>query len=279
MVHRNVGVVEQGLRIDPAVAGAAAVAARDPDRDRGLQRQPVVFDRLRDGCEQAFGEAVDLFGQRRFERHHRGELVSSQPGQHAFGRQQRGDPVGGFLEQHIPCDMTVEVVDGLEVVEIEQHEGHFMAALMGYGEQLVGGGADAPPVEAAGQGIGQREHERLLFGTAALAHFAGQVAVAAPAEDDQRDVEDQRIGQHRVGRLGAAEPRLRDLRQHLSARADEHDDRRDCDPQSDDIVLRLADAGRAGRRRDEVGRVRRVRQADLPQVHGADLDRPALIYS
>ena len=75
------------------------------------------------------------------------------------------------------------------------HRGLWVPALAGLGDQAVGRRRHAAPVEAPGQRIGFRQDARLLLSLAAFTDFTGQLDVAPPAEDDQRDVEQQGGGQ------------------------------------------------------------------------------------
>jgi hypothetical protein len=95
-------------------------------------------------------------------------------------------------------------------------------------------------VEAAGERIGLGHLERAGLGMAALAHFQAQFVIAAPAEDDQRHIEQQRIGQQPVGAHANAVHLPDQLGQHRAAIAHEQQDGGHRNAQRDQIALGLA---------------------------------------
>src|SRR3546814_13811255 len=62
-------------------------------------------------------------------------------------------------------------------------------------------------IEEARQRVGVGKVSRALFGLSALDDFAVEILVAAPAEEDQRDIEYQRGGQRAVGSAADADQR------------------------------------------------------------------------
>jgi len=54
--------------------------------------------------------------------------------------------------------------------------------------------AETAAIEAAGQRVGLREQPRMFFRPAPLLHLDGKLTITAPAEDDQRDIEQERVG-------------------------------------------------------------------------------------
>ena len=82
------------------------------------------------------------------------------------------NPRGAFAQDDVADAVAVDVVDLLEIVEVDHHDGDRFAACAAFGDQPVGGRPDAAAVEAAGQRIGLRQEPGLLLGLAALAdHF------------------------------------------------------------------------------------------------------------
>jgi hypothetical protein len=140
--------------------------------------------------------------------------------------------------------VAVEVVDLLEIVEVDHDQRDRLAALARRGDQPGGGVAEAASVQAAGERIGLGQQPRLLLGLASLVDLLAELAIAPPAEDDQRDVEQQGVGQRRFRPDAEPGQRAHDLRHDGSAGADEHDDGGGGDPQSEDVTIGLAEAGK-----------------------------------
>ena len=188
------------------------------------------------------GEFLNHFGRTGGEGHHAGELIAAEPRQQPAGREQFGDPPRAGLEQGIADAVPVGVVDPLEVVDVDHHETDVFVAIDALGDQRVGGAGDCPAVEAAGQWIvlGQFAGPRLCL--TADTDFFRQVTIAAQAEHDQGDVEQQGIGQQAIGRQANPLQRANHGRHDICAGADEHDDRRHADGEDHQIAVRPAGA-------------------------------------
>ena len=76
-----------------------------------------------------------------------------------------------------------------------------------------------------------------MFGSTALDDLARQVAIAPPAEDHERDVEQQRAGQRLIRPASFADHGVDGVRHDLSAQRDEQQDRRDRYAKGDDVVF------------------------------------------
>src|SRR3546814_15269605 len=96
--------------------------------------------------------------------------------------------------------MAVDVVDGLEMVEVEQEQRDLT---------FFGGGARDHPlprheqraaIEEARQRVGVGKVSRALFGLGAFDDFAVGLLFAAPAEEAQRQIANQRSAERRVGK-------------------------------------------------------------------------------
>ena len=81
------------------------------------------------------------------------------------------------------------------------------------------------------------QRQVLGFGTAAFVHFAPQFVVAAPAEDDQRDIEEKCIDEKAIRTVALARPGVENLRDDRTAGA--HEQQHGCgrDAQCDEIPL------------------------------------------
>ena len=60
-------------------------------------------------------------------------------------------------------------------------------------------------MEGACKGIVFGQLARQAFGAATVVHFALQIAIAPPAENQQGDVQENGIGQQQIGRFVSAE--------------------------------------------------------------------------
>lgn len=129
LVHRHVGTAQQ--------LGHPAAGRCDGDATAGLHADPhaVQFERLVQGGQQGVGP---VRGHRRCGQpaQQDGELVAAEPG-HQVARAGRGTQPVGHLHQYAVAGAVPEgVVDLLEVVEVDQHQGR--DALGVAGGQLLG---------------------------------------------------------------------------------------------------------------------------------------------
>ena len=129
------------------------------------------------------------------------------------------------LDQHLVAGiMSLDVVDVLEVVEIQHQVGDCHVALGRLGDQAGGGFSHRAAVEAPGQRIGDRQRLGLLLGALVMRDFLVQLAIAPPAEDDQRNVEQQSGDRDIVRRDSGAVEVPDDIGQNAACAADEHQD-------------------------------------------------------
>ena len=138
--------------------------------------------------------------------------------------------------------MAIAIIQPFEIIKVDHHQRHSLAASEALCNQCVAGGADRAPVETTGQWIYFRQFACLRFGNAALADLIGHVAIAPPAKDDQRNIEQQRVRQQPVRGQANALKRAHHLRHDAAASSDEHDDRRKRDAKDKHILARLAHA-------------------------------------
>ena len=83
------------------------------------------------------------------------------------------------------------VVDGLEPVDLKGDDGEILAARRGLARHFGGPVGEALAVVEAGDGVGAGKHGRALLLLGAHLRFVLEIDVAAPAEQDQRDIEGQ----------------------------------------------------------------------------------------
>jgi hypothetical protein len=172
---------------------------------------------------------------RRIEQEAACELVAAQAG----GERDRGHGSGDFArdgtQQRIAHGMAVHVVDRLEMVEVDDHQRHCLAPVVRAHEHRGAFLVQAAAVEESGQRIATGQYVRTLFGGGTDADFVAQCGVAAPAEQDQRDIEQQRDHQRAVRGGAALEIMLQGLGQYGAAGTDEHQDRGDADRPGDQV--------------------------------------------
>ena len=249
--HCDVGLAQQRLeaqlRIVEHVALLVGVMrAGKPDRQRSFDRPVLELYRHSQRFDQVRGEPVDRFFAADLVRQHDDEFVAAEAGEGAAPRNERFQPPRGFDQHLIAGLMPVDLVDLLEVVDPQQQQRDVALGGAGGFDQASGFGADAAAVEQAGQNVGFGQALRAFLGQFALADFLGQIDVAPPAEDDQRDVEDQGVRGDHFGAAAHAQPCVYHARHDRPAGADEQDDRGRRNPQPDHVAagavqpLRLA---------------------------------------
>ncbi len=242
MVHRDVGTVHQRVDIVCRAPHAAEFqVAGDAGRNGNLQRDPGVLDRISDPLDQGARQLIYPVGKTWIVRDHAREFIAAKAREQRIARQDRADAIGGGAQKRIAGLMAVEVVDRLEVVEIDHDEGYRPAVPTRRGQKGGGFRADAAPVESPGQRIGFGELAREFFRLATFGYLPRKLGMAAPAENHERDVEQQGRNQKRVGRGADAHPGSHDLRQDHSAGADEEQDRRNGDAQCNHVAFGAPD--------------------------------------
>ena len=236
VVHRHVSAVQQGLDI----IAAAGFANRDTGRDRGFQLCAFKADWLGDGSDDAFHQSLNRRGLAWRRGRDDRKFIAAEPRQQRFGRQHCADPLGRRAKQSVASGMAVAVIYLLEAIEIEHHISQRFMPGSGAGRQLGTVRSDAAAVEALGQGIAVSQAQRIGFGCAPPFQFAGQIAVAPPAKDDQRDIEHQRVAEQQIGIFAATRNGPDRARQHRHGQVNEQRDCRKCDCQDNHIAAGAA---------------------------------------
>ena len=133
--------------------------------------------------------------------------------------------------------MAVDVVDGLEMVEVEQEQRDL--ALFGdrTRDLALSRREQRPAIEEARQRVGVGEIARALLGFGTLEDFAIEILVAAPAEQDQRDIENHRRRQRAVGAAADADEGANGRLHHIAARPHEQQDRGDDNAPGYDVAF------------------------------------------
>jgi hypothetical protein len=192
-VHGDVGVAQQRLDVGPVVAGH-----RDPDAGLDVEGDPVGLDATDEGGQRPGREL--LGGLRALDaRQQDGELVTAEPRDGVGAAHRAAQPFGHRLQHHVAVGVAERVVDLLEPVEVDEHEGD--AAGCRTVERRIGPLPQQRPVGQAGERVVQRLPAVGLGlgdgGAAAAGQHDGE-----PADDQQADAEDHRR-EHQEQPLGA----------------------------------------------------------------------------
>ena len=206
-VHRGIGVADQLV----GIGGVARLDDRDAEAGADDQVVVVELERTAERVEDPLGglhrrlRVVDVLEQDR-------ELVAAEPGG-GVGRADACRDALSHLEQDPVADgVTEAVVDGLEVVEIDEQHGHAHAVAQRPRDRVADALVEQRPIGEVGDGIveglvGELLLERLALGdVAAVEHDPADRAVG-----QQISVEDLEVAQasvlvreQAVDHLGAA---------------------------------------------------------------------------
>ena len=185
-------VVHRDIRIAQEVLGDPDVRPSERDPDAGMDRDvtPIDHERLLDRAHQAVGDELRLLHLGVPEED--GELVAAEPGGKVDRPDAGLDPPGDRDQQLVSDVVAQAVVDGLEVVEVEEEHGG--GSVVGVGQRA----ADALGEEHAVGQTRQRIVERLV---AELVLQLGELG--------QRLLQAVVLDQHaRVLRVGLEEPEM-----------------------------------------------------------------------
>ena len=119
-LHRGLGAGDQALGV------AVVRVQRDAHRARQvhlLRAQPVG---LADGVDRAFGQSRQRFALGLLGQQHR-EHVAARARQHVLGLHQPAQAPARALEQLVADEVAVGGVDGLEAVEVDEHQRQALA--------------------------------------------------------------------------------------------------------------------------------------------------------
>ncbi len=199
-VHGDIGRAHQGVD-----ARAIEIGARDAQRGADMQLEAFGLKRLGHARHEALGDPLDGIRMGGIEQERAREFVAAETRGERDRGHRRGDLDRNLAEQGVAGRMTVHVVDGLEVIEVQHQHRHRLAATLGAEKHRRTFLAKAAAVEEARQRILRGELLGALLGGGADRHFKRELAVASPAEQDQRDVEQQRDYQRLVGALAPGE--------------------------------------------------------------------------
>ena len=209
--------------------------------------------------EQALGDLDDLRALRDALQQD-GELVAAEARGRVHAAQGRAQAVGDADEQLVAGSVAQRVVDGLEVVEVDERDGHDLVVPRGALQRLLDAVEEQRAVREAGQRVVQRAVAQLglqlaLLGRVADAqHEAAHRAIGAQVGDGDHD------GQPEAGRVAHAQ---RDLARGL------------CPGEGVDRLRRPPDARARASRRPRRPSGRRPRTSRTAPVRPCSLPSPS----
>jgi hypothetical protein len=223
-IHRGIGRTHQ--RVETRATG---VRPRDADRCGDVEVQAVGMEGAGEPRHDRVRHSLDQRGMRRIEREGAGEFIPAEACRKCRGRHCVRDLARDFLQQRIAGRVAMKVVDHLEMVEVEQQQRHRPGTTGGMGEHLYACFRQAAAVEESRQRILRGKLMRAFLRCSADVDFAQQVPIVPPADQDQRDVDQQRDHQRLVDMRTAAEIMLDRVGHGRTAQRDEQQDRHDRD--------------------------------------------------
>ena len=115
-VERDVGAAQQ------LVGGGAVVReAGEADAGADVEQDPVDLERLLERGDQPLGDHAAALRAAGAGRQH-GELVAAEAGEQVVAPERGAHAVGHVAEEAVAVGMAERVVDGLEVVEVDQQQ-------------------------------------------------------------------------------------------------------------------------------------------------------------
>ena len=195
-----------------------------------------------------------------------GIFVAAQPRGDRARRHRLLDRFGDRADQLVADHMAVDVVDVLEVVEVDDHHRHLLLALGRLGQQRRAFLVQRATIEQAGQRVLRRQRLGALLGGGADIDLMGEIAIAPPAEQDQREIEHHRDAERAFGgeRRFAGTEMVEDIAGQIGRGAGEHHQRGDDDRHPDHVPLRRSLGGAS---RQSFGVTRHLRLHPLSYPH------------
>ena len=153
---RLLGAVERHVGAAQELVGARAVlrVARHADARPHVDHDPVDRERVLERRDERVGDRDARLGARGAAEQDR-ELVAAQAHQHVLLRQGRGQARRHVLQQPVARGVPERVVDGLEVVEVDDHQRDLLAVPGGVHPRLEAL-AEREAVRQPGEGVVHR---------------------------------------------------------------------------------------------------------------------------
>ena len=131
LVHRRIGIAQERMR-----AVAIGRKHRNANADRGRNLPPLQRKRPAKRGEDLVGNHLRLRSLAQIGQHD-DKLVAAETTHRVAGANARGEAVGRFDQKRVAGRMTEGIVDRLEIVEIDERQGHALFIPLGPGDRLV----------------------------------------------------------------------------------------------------------------------------------------------
>ena len=157
-VHRDVRVAQQLL-------GRGVVSRRDPDARGHAQMSLLVrseLERVLERVEQAFGDELGTRCQRELLGDHH-KLIAAEAPQRIGVADHTVEPRDDRSQEFVADTVTERVVDGLEVIQVDEQRRHRRLAAARAREHLLDAIQDQRPVREPGQRVVGRQEGKLLL--------------------------------------------------------------------------------------------------------------------
>jgi len=187
----GLGLVQGDVRLAQRLFGDRCVMRHQGDSNSGSDAVLVrpECDRILEALHDPDRNAGRTLGSGTMSRDH-GKLVSAQPGEQVVIPHRCGKPLGHDDKDIVPGCVTVNVVDGLEPVQIEhQHRMNALRAGRRSGS-FSQGFLELPAVRKAGQGVGMCQLVRSLLCRNPPRDLAFLLDHSPPAEIDNAKYDD-----------------------------------------------------------------------------------------
>ena len=159
---------------------------------------------------------------------HDHELVAAEPGHEVVGSQNRRDALRNRHQERVTDAMTVQIVDELEVVEVDEHDGEGEMVVRRMLDQALEAEVVRSPVGQAGQGVGESQAMDLRFGFVPSLHLAPEIGNPPPAIGETEEPEEEQRGDERIVEVpGIALDMVGNVLEELAIRGDSERRQRD----------------------------------------------------
>ena len=183
---------------DEVAVAIPFVAAVEGDADVGgdRQRRIEVLERQGDGARQLLGAGEGLVGIG--DPGQEMEFVRSDPRHEVRGEDGRGQTIGEFDQHAVGDQVAVDLVERLETIDVDGHQGTDAAVVAPLGETAVQFGLESLAIGQAGQAVADLRRLGVALGFLLGQQDFGQFEAAAEGIGEDTDPGGDR-GRHQAG--------------------------------------------------------------------------------
>ena len=196
---------------------------RQADRGARMDADSVDLDRLAQPADDMLGDVGDDLARALAEREHHRELVRADAGTERLGGNGRHDRVADRAQHRVAGDVTIDVVDVLEAVEVDHQHCHLESVAARVLDHLVAGLVDRREHEQVGELVARGEHFHRASASTRRPR-SERASCSGGRQQDQSDVEQQCGAGEAIGAAIGLDQRGDDVRHHPHADAGEHED-------------------------------------------------------